>query len=407
MLEQDAPAPSLYRLLDPEVIADPYPLYRQLREEAPVHWDPYLHVWLVSRHRDAVEVLQRFSAQRAPSVDKLAGLGLGQLTPIAQLMAQQMLYMDPPQHSRLRALAASAFTPRRVDALRQHIQDVADTLLDDVVGRGEMDVMTQFAHRLPAIVMTRTFGTPDADYPRLKAWSEEFADVLGAIQHNPAAAIRMLSELENMTGYFREAVRRAPSSEASGLIAAIAEAELDGDKLTEDEAVANLILTLVGGYETTSHLIGSGLLTLLRHPDQMHRLRADPSLIDSAVEELLRFESPIQHTARLAPADTELGGRQIQAGQPVLALLGAANRDPEQFSNPEQLDIGRSENRHLAFGWSSHFCFGAALARIEGSIALRTLLQRLPEVRLVADEVEWRPNPAFRGPATLQVVFAA
>ena len=398
---------SLYHLLDPAVRANPYPLYRQLREESPVHWDAYLHVWLVTRYGDAVEVLQRFSAQRAPSVEKLGELGLQRLTPIAQLMARQMLYMDPPQHSRLRTLAAAAFTPRRVEALRGHIQDVTNALLDDVVGQGEMDVMTQFAHRLPAIVMTRTFGTPDADYPRLKGWSEEFADVLGAIQHNPVAATRMLGELEDMTGYFRAAVRQAPDSEASGLIAAIAAAEVDGDMLTEDEAVANLILTLVGGYETTSHLIGSGLLTLLRNPAQLDRLRDDPEVIGSAVEELLRYESPIQHTARLAPTDTMLGGQQIQAGQPVLALIGAANRDAEQFADPETLDIGRADNRHLAFGWSSHFCFGAALARIEGSIALSTLLRRLPDLRLATDDVEWRPNPAFRGPAALPVVFAA
>jgi cytochrome P450 len=398
-------SPSLYRLLDPEVLRDPYPLYRQLRDEAPVHWDPYLKVWLVSRYRDAIEVLQRFSARRNPTPEKLAEIGLQQLEPIARLLAEQMLFLDPPQHSRMRTLAASAFTPRRVETLRGYIQEVADSLLDEVEARGEFDVMADYAHRLPAIVMVRTLGTPAEDYPRLKTWSEDFADMLGAIQHNPIVAARLLGALEEMTTYFRDGVRRRSTEVTSGLIAAIATAEVDGDTLTEDEAVANLILTMVGGYETTSHLIGSGLLTLLRNPDQLERLRADPSLMPSAVEELLRVESPIQHTARLAPHDTELGGAEITRDQPVLALIGAANRDPEQFADPDRVDVGRAENRHLAFGWASHFCFGASLARAEGAIALSTLLRRLPDVRLVNADVDWRPNPAFRGPAKLPVTF--
>jgi cytochrome P450 len=406
MTRPGATTPSLYRLLDPAVLRDPYPLYRQLRDEAPVHWDPYLKVWLVSRHRDAVEVLQRFSARRAPTGEKLADAGLPQLAPIARLLTEQMLFLDPPQHSRMRTLAAAAFTPRRVETLRGYIQEVADDLIDEALQRGEMDVMADFAHRLPAIVMVRTLGTPLEDYPRLKSWSEDFADMLGAIQHNPVVAARLLTALEDMTGYFRDAVRRKETDITSGLIAAMATAEVDGDSLSEDEAVANLILTMVGGYETTSHLIGSGLLTLLRNPDQLDRLRGDADLMSSAVEELLRFESPIQHTARLAPDDVELGGVQIERGQPVLALIGSANRDPEQFADPDRVDLGRTENRHLAFGWASHFCFGASLARAEGAIALSTLLHRLPRVRLVSDDVQWRPNPAFRGPASLPVVVS-
>jgi len=401
MATTSSTTPSLYRLLDPQVLADPYPLYRQLSDEAPVHWDPYLHVWVVSRHRDVVEVLQRFSARRAPSAEKLAALGLAQLTPIARLMAEQMLFMDPPQHNRLRGLVAAAFTPRRVEALRGHIQEIADALVDAVSGRGEMDLMADFAHQLPAIVMTRTLGTPSSDYPQLKAWSEEFADMLGAIQHNPGVAAGLLNRLDDMTSYFRAAVRR----QSTGLVAAMAAAEVDGDSLTEDEAVANLILTMVGGYETTSHLIGSGLLTLLRTRGELDRLLTDPDLMPSAIEELLRYESPIQYTARLAAADTELSGVHIGRDQAVLALIGAANRDPEQFSDPDRVDITRKDNHHLAFGWANHFCLGAVLARAEGAIALATLLRRLPQVRLTSAPVQWRPNPAFRGPATLKVAF--
>jgi cytochrome P450 len=316
-----------------------------------------------------------------------------------------MLFMDPPQHSRVRSLVAAAFTPRRVEALQDHIQEVADSLVDTVTDRRQMDVMADFANRLPAIVMTRTLGTPEADYLRLKAWSKEFSDMLGAIQHNPSVAAGVLSNLEDMTGYFRAAVRRHSTGESTGLIAAMAAAEVDGDSLTEEEAVANLILTLVGGYETTSHLIGSGLLTLLRNPNELDRLRSHPDLMPSAVDELLRYESPIQHTARLAPADTELRGVPIGVGQAVVALIGAANRDPAQFPDPDRFDIARRDNHHLAFGWSNHFCFGAALARAEVAIALETLLRRLPNVRLEGTPVQWRPNPAFRGPTSLAVAF--
>jgi hypothetical protein len=401
----DSPALSLSRLLDPAILRDPYPLYRQLRDEAPVHWDPYLKVWLVSRHRDVLEVLQRFSARRAPTVEKLEAIGLGRLSPIAELLTQQMLFLDPPAHSRMRALGAAAFTPRRVEALAGYIHDVADDLLDQVEGHGQLEVMTEFAHRLPATVLVRALGTPIEDYPRLKAWSEQFADLLGAIQHNPVVAARLVDELHDMTEYFRTALRQQRSEVTTGLIGAIANAEVDGDRLSEDEAVANLILTMVGGYETTSHLIGSGLLTLLRNPEQHALLRAEPELMPLTVEELLRYESPIQHTARLAPEPTELAGTAIAEGQPVLALIGAANRDPDQFAEPDRLNLCRRDNRHLAFGWSNHFCFGASLARAEGAIALSALIRRLPAARLATDDIVWRDNPAFRGPAALHVVF--
>jgi cytochrome P450 len=393
----------MFRLLDPEILADPYPLYREFRDTAPVHRDPYLHVWLVSRYRDAIEVLQRFSARRAPTPDRLAEIGLDQLAPIARLLAEQMLFLDPPQHTRMRSLAAAAFTPRRVEGLRAHIHEVVDQLLDEAASRGQFDVMADFAHRLPAIVMVRTLGTPVEDYPRLKKWAEQFADMLGSIQYNPVVSARLLRGLEDMTTYFRDAVRRGRTETTAGLISAVATADVDGDSLTEDEAVANLIITMVGGYETTSNLIGSGLLTLLRNPDQLDQLRSMPDLMPSAVEELLRFESPIQHTGRLAPENTELGGVRIGKGQALLVLLGAANRDPDQFSDPDRLDLARRDNRHLAFGWSSHFCFGASLARAEGSIALDRVLQRFPGLQLATDTVTWRSNPGFRGPAALPV----
>jgi cytochrome P450 len=405
MATTDAAPPSLYHLLDPEILADPYPLYHRLRSEDPVQWDPYLHAWVVTRYADVVSVFQRCSADRTPTPERLAAMGMEQLSPIARVMVKQMLFLDPPQHSRIRGLAAVAFTPRRVELLRSRIQEITDDLVDQVARQGEMELMEDLANPLPAIVTAGLLGVPTGDHDRLKNWSQDFAEVLGNFQHNPDRAARVLNSLEEMTAYFRDAVRREANEPTEGLVNALASAEVDGDRLTEDEVIANVIVTMVGGQETTTNLIGNGLLTLLRNPDELERLRADSSIIPSAVEELLRYESPSQHTARLAPSDIEIGGRLIRERQAVIASMGAANRDPERFSEPDRLDLTRADNRHLAFGWASHFCFGAPLARIEGQIAFATLLRRLPGLRLKPGPITWRQNLGLRGLSALHVAF--
>ncbi len=397
---------SLYHLLDPEVLASPYPLYQRLREEDPVHWDPYLHAWIVTRYADVVTVLQRFLGSRTPTPEKLSSLGLEHLAPIARVMVEQMLFLDPPAHGRIRRIAAAAFTPRRVELLRAHICEIADSLIDRVLDRGEMDVIADFANPLPAIVTAEMFGLPREDHVKLKTWSEDFAEMLGNFQHNPGRATNVLHSLEEMLTYFRGAVRRRANKPDEGLVGALATAEVDGDRLSEDEVVANLIVTMVGGQETTTNLIGNGLLTLLRHPGELERLREDPSLIPTAVEELLRFESPSQHTARLVPEDLDLGDRHLRKGQAVIAVMGAANRDPERYLDPDRLDLARPDNRHLAFGWATHFCFGAPLARIEGQVAFERLLRRMPELRLRPGPITWRANLGLRGLTELRVEFS-
>jgi len=400
-----SPPLSLFHLLDPEVLANPYPLYARLRAEDPVHWDPYLHAWVVTRYADVVQVFQQMSADRTPSPERLAALGMGRLGPIAAVMVRQMLFLDPPEHTRVRGLAAAAFTPRRVDHLRERIQEITDTLIDAVVGERQMDVMDAIANPLPAIVTAEMFGMPSGDHRMLKDWSQDFAEMLGNFQHNPGRAARVLASVEAMSSYFRDLVRQQTDKPTEGLINAFATAEVDGDRFTEEEVVANIIVTMVGGQETTTNLIGNGLLTLLRNPDQLQRLRDEPTLIPSAVEELLRYESPSQHTARIARTDIELGGAAIRERDAVIAVMGAANRDPERFPDPDRLDLGRTDNRHLAFAWASHFCFGAPLARLEGQIVLTSLLQRLPELGLASPKVDWRPNLGLRGLVALPVEF--
>jgi cytochrome P450 len=396
---------SLYHLLDPEVLADPYPLFHQLRAEDPVHWDPFLHAWVVTRYKDVVTVLHHYSAERTPTPEQLAAMGLASLNPIAEIMVKQMLFLDPPAHARLRGLASQAFTPQRVEVLRRHIREITDCLLDKVQDEGHMDVIADLAEPLPCIVTAEMLGVPVNDYLQLKAWSQDFAEMLGNFQHNPERSPRILASVLEMADYFRSAMREQRLHPRDGLVSSLMNAEIQGDRLSEEEVIANCIVTMVGGQETTTNLIGNGVLALLRNPDQLEKLRCHLSLIPSAVEELLRYESPSQHTARLAPEDTILGGKRIRKRQAVIAVMAAGNRDPERFPDPDRLDITRADNRHLAFGWAAHFCFGAALARIEGQVAFELMLRRLPHWELKSERLVWRSNLGLRGLRTLPLRF--
>ena len=401
------PRLSLYQLLDPDVLADPYPLYRRLREHDPVMWDPFLHAWVVTDYANVMTVLQKFSADRTPSPEQINAMGIASLEPIAQVMVKQMLFMDAPAHTRLRKLCSAAFTPRRVEHLRQQIEDITNSLIDTVAPTGRMDVVSDFAAPLPAIVTAHLLGVPTSDHRQLKAWSADFAEMLGNFQHNPDRAGRVLRSLQEMSAYFRSAIRELERNPHEGLIYSLMTAEVDGSRLSEDEVIANTIVTMVGGQETTTNLIGNGLLTLLRNPAELAQLRDNPGIIESAVEELLRYESPSQHTARLAPEDVMLGGKLIRKRDAVMAVMAAGNRDPNRFSDPDKLDLTRADNRHLAFGWAAHFCFGAPLARMEGQIGFSTLLRRLPNLALEPGKLVWRENLGLRGLKALPVSFAA
>jgi pimeloyl-[acyl-carrier protein] synthase len=398
---------SLYHLLDPEVLANPYPLYRRLRTEDPVHWDPYLHAWIVTRYEDVATVFRRFSADRTPAPEYFEALGVPEVGPVAQVMVKQMLFLDAPAHTRLRRLAGAAFQPVQVSKLRQHIQDIADRLIDDIVARGtgRLDMLADFAEPLPAMVTTELLGVPVEDHVKLKDWSVTFAEMLGNFQHNPDRLGGVLEAVQNLTEYFHDAIREQRRHPRDGLVSAFLAAEVDGDRLSDEEVAANCIVTMVGGLETTTNLIGNGTLTLLRNPADLQRLRTEPDVMPSAVEELLRYESPSQHTARIARDDLELGGKRIRKGQAVIAVMAAGNRDPERFPEPDRLDIERPDNRHLAFGWASHFCFGAPLARLEAEISFTSLLHRLPEIQLVDQPLVWRDNLGLRGLKSLPLTF--
>jgi len=396
---------SLLRLLDPDVSANPHMLYRILRDQDPVHWDPYMHAWVVTSYAEVITVVMNYSADRTPTPEYLDRLGLAFMKPFAEMMLQQMLFMDAPMHARLRGLCSVAFTPRKVEALRSVIQSIADDLLDKVVEQGSLDMISDFASPFPAIVTARMLGVPVDDHRQLGAWVIDLAEVLGNFQHHPDRVAEIVQSLQDLKSYVAHRIDEQRIQPNDGLISSLMTAEVDGQRLTDDEVIASTIITMIGGHETTTNLIASGFLSLLRNHSALERFRLQPEIAASAVEELLRFESPVQHTARIAPADMELGGKKIRKGSRVVAVLAAANRDPNRFPEPDQLDLLRSDNRHAAFGWGAHFCFGAPLARIEGQIAFNALLRRLRNPVLLQDTLEWRENAGLRGLTSLRIGF--
>jgi cytochrome P450 len=394
----------VFNPLLPEFHADPYPFYRQLREEDPVHQSP-LGIWVLTRYDDAVMVLRDPRFGREGLAELMEGrLGAGSVRPAN---TRDMLFRDPPDHTRLRALVSRAFTPRVVEAMRPHIQEIVDGLLDGVEGARGMDVIEDLAYPLPVRVICEMLGVPIADQEVFKGWSADIARSLDAsiLPAGSEVITRGQEAGDALREYFRSLIAGRRKQPRPDLLSALIAAEEQGDKLSEPELVATCVLLLIAGHETTVNLIGNGLLALLRHPDQLRALAADPALIQTGVEELLRFDGPVQRTGRMTMADVEIGGKPIPKGSIVAAVIGAANRDPAHFADPDRLDIARRENRHIAFGFGIHFCLGAPLARIEGQVAIGTLLRRMPALKLVSDTPEWRESSVLRGLKTLPVTF--
>jgi cytochrome P450 len=388
----------------PEFVADPYPTYRRLRAEDPVHQSP-LGFWVLTRYEDVVSVLRDPRLIKEP-IAAFVAARFGLAAPPTG-MGLSMLDRDPPDHTRLRGLVSKAFTPRVIERLRPHIQQIVDGLLDRVEADHGMDLIEQFAYPLPVIVICEMLGVPVADHERFKGWGLDIARGLDAIMLPPDSPVaqRSVNARHALADYFRELIAERRADPRDDLLSGLIAAEEAGDKLNEDELLATCILLLVAGHETTVNLIGNGSLALLRHPDQRRRLQDDPGLIVTAVEELLRFDGPVQRTARIPSEDVTIGGKIIGKGEMVMPFIGAADRDPAQFPDPDRLDIGRADNRHIAFGWGVHFCIGAPLARVEGQIALNTLLRRRPKLALATDRPEYRQSLTLRGLAALPVTF--
>jgi cytochrome P450 len=385
---------------------DPYRIYRRLREGDPVHRSPAVRGWVLFRHRDCVELLRdgRFSADDRNLAfygRQRAAAAREGLVDSASSDEPVMLRRDPPDHTRLRGLVNKAFTARAVEKLRPRVEALADELTSDLARRGSFDVIADFAVPLPVTIIAEMLGIPAADRELFKRWSDHMVGFLDP-QASPGPRVlrRTVEEFFAYVDRIAEQRRRRP---ADDLLSALVLAEEEGDRLSARELRGTLALLLAAGNETTTNLIGNGLLALLRHPEQLARLREEPGLAPAAVEELLRWDSPVQLTMRIPLEEVELRGRTLRPGQAIVAVLGSANRDPQVFADPERLDLARGDNRHLSFGQGVHFCLGAQLARLEGQVALGALVRRFPDLRLATEDLRWRRLTFLRGLASLPV----
>jgi cytochrome P450 len=391
----------------PEVRRDPHPLYHRLRARSPILFQPDLDEFLLTGWADCEAVLRdvRFSSnpahqrQTRPIEDRTFREQIAQAGDISTL-----LFLDPPDHTRIRGLVSKAFTPRRVEALRPRIAQICAGLLDDAAERGSLDVVADLGYVLPVTVICELLGVPTEDRDQFGPWSSDASRLLdghiddATLQRGVLGLMRIVNYLNHL---FDE--RRARPSD--DLISALLAAEESGDTLSEDELRSIVLLLFIAGHETTMNLIGNGTWALLRHPDQLDRLRRDPTLIGSAIEELLRFDGPVHVTARIATEDVEVAGQPVEAGQTLILLLAAANRDPTMFPDPDRLDIARTDNRHLTFSHGIHYCLGAALARAEGQIAIGQLVSRFDRIEPL-EEPTYRDHFVLRGLNSLRLSVA-
>ena len=385
----------------PEHTDNPHPVYDWLRENSPVRelrTPSGASVWLVTRYEDARQALN----DPRLSKDELRRQGVSVVrfvTDVEARMNHHMLSADPPNHTRLRRLVSAAFTARRVEALRPRIQEIADRLLDDLAGVDEVDLLDAYAFPLPIQVICELLGVPLDDRDDFRAWSN-------AIVAGVQSGEQLFTAASAMVEYIGALIERKRAEPGDDLLSGLIAVQDGGDRLTEGELSSMVFLLLVAGHETTVNLIGNGVHALLTHPDQLARLRADPAPLPGAIEEFLRYEGPVETaTLRITTEPVEIAGVTVPANQMVLVSLLAANRDGNRFAEPDQLDIGRDGSQHVAFGHGIHYCLGAPLARMEGQIAIGTLLARFPHLALAApaDALTWRPGLLLRGLTTLPV----
>ena len=397
-------------LTSPNFVQDPYPVYRELHATAPVYWCEPWGAWLLTGYDDVMTTSQ--------SPDVFANQGRmeallrhlptetwDELAPLREHFSSGLMHSDPPDHTRLRLLVSKAFSPRVIEAMRTRIQGVVDSLLDSVQAVSKMDVISDLAFPLPATVISELLGIPVEDREQFSYWAKAITSIQGTGQAKADVALRAQENLLEVRQYFSEIFAQRRREPQDDLISALVRAEEQGDKLNEAELVSTCTTLLLAGHETTTCLIANGILTLLKLPDQLDELRSNPSLLPSAIDEVLRYETPLQRVHKLVAKEAQIRGTKIKKGQMVLQMLGAANRDPAYFPDPDRFDIRRNGTRNFAFGHGIHFCLGALLARLEGEIAIRTVIERLPKLRLDTKTVSWAAGTYFRIPVSAPVFF--
>jgi hypothetical protein len=388
-----------YRPNDPAVLADPFPLYRRLRDEDPAHWSPLLKAWVLTRYDDVRRVCldTRMSSDRLrPFFATLPSAEAARIGELIRYLTLWMVFRDPPEHTRLRRLASKVFNVRSMHALRPNVEALTARLLGEIGGREEFDFIAEFAGPLPALVIMDMLGVPRAELARLKRLSDEMGLFIGSARDSPEKYARAEAATHEMAGLFRDLIAARRASPRRDLLSELVAAEDDGDRLSEDELVATCILLLFAGHETTTHHLANGLAALLRFPRELERLRADPSLAPAAVEELLRYDGPIGAQVRIVQEAQDFHGRAFKPGERVFLLMNAANRDPRAYPDPDRLDLDRSGVPHLTFGFGQHICLGFPLARLEGQVALPAVLARWQRIEPVG-EPGWIDSMVIRG----------
>jgi pimeloyl-[acyl-carrier protein] synthase len=399
----------VFNPFDPVWRSDPYPFYKRLRAEAPVGQVPGIGIWYFTRYADCAAILRdpRWSSDERKGKLYQQFVESGAVTESEELTRRRpFIFQDPPDHPRLRGLVSSAFTPRVIEQLRPRIQQLVDEMLDQAVERDRLEIIADLAYPLPVVLISELLGVPAGDQSRFRAWSKELAASLDPeLTVPPDVLARRLTILGEFGEYFLELIATRRRQPADDLLSALIAVEDQGDSLSEDELLATLILLLVAGHETTVNLIGNGALALLSHPEQLAHLRADPALIRATVEEVLRWDPPVQLDGRIALEDIDVGDVTVAQGDQAMLLLASANRDERHVTDGERFDIGRSEIRHLSFAFGPHFCLGAPLARAEAQLALATLMRRFPDLHLTGADLSYRDTLVLRGLEALPVEF--
>src|SRR5581483_5387564 len=395
-------------LKSPANVQDPFPVYRWLREHDPVHWSASWNAWAVTRFDDVLAMLSqplKFSSDRFRKVDEAYASDRPAVKAVGEILGRWLVFRDPPDHDRLRDLLQRSFTPRVIARSREQIQATADTLLDGLRDRAEADFVREVAFPLPAVVIATLLGAPTADIEEIKTCSDRLAAYLGGAADGRDNFAEAAAGLSGLVDYFRALLRERRAAPRDDLMSLMLAAEVDGDRLSHDEVVANCVLLLFAGHETTTNLLATGLFHLLRHPEQAAAVRADPSLTPNAVEEMLRYDGPVPATIKIATEVVRWHGRTIRAGEMVVPLFSAANRDPRQFIDPERFDVRREIARHLSFAFGLHFCLGAGLARLEAQVVFGTVLRRLDGLRLSGALPRFKPTMFLRGHESLAVCW--
>ncbi|MDG2308893.1 MAG: cytochrome P450 [Candidatus Binatia bacterium] len=398
-----------YNPFHPDFRRDPYPSYRRLRETAPIYKSPPLQSLILSRYQDVAPLLQdpRFGVDRTKArIEEKLGMFDALPSGLGEAVTTSLLMTDAPDHTRLRRLVSRAFTPRVIQRLGDRVGDLVGELLDEMAHKPDPDLIRDLADPLPLLVIAEMLGVPVADRAQLKTWSNSAVGILDPLQAE--GGIRNIAEaFDGLSAHLDRVFADRRATPREDLVSALVAVEEQGDVLSEVELKSLCLLILVAGNETTTNLIGNGMLALLHHPDERRRLQDDPSLARTAIEEMLRYDSPIQMTDRVALEPLELGGKRVRKGDVVGVILASANRDPEQFSDPDRLDIGRKDNQHLAFGHGVHFCLGAQLARLEGQTAITRLLERFPDLDGERNPTSWKRSLVLRGLTSLRLDLRA